>query len=89
MNLFSAYLPFMLFAFVASITPGPTRILILVSSQRFGVKTTLPAVAACLGARGRACCTEIRSARRPDGTGQSAEYLLPGVARCRHRSGCG
>lgn len=51
MNLFSAYLPFMLFAFVASITPGPTNILILASSQRFGVKATLPAVAgACLAA---------------------------------------
>jgi threonine/homoserine/homoserine lactone efflux protein len=50
-NLFSAYLPFMLFAFVASITPGPTNILILASSQRFGVKATLPAVAgACLAA---------------------------------------
>lgn len=51
MNLLSAYLPFMLFAFVASITPGPTNILILASSQRFGVKATLPAVAgACLAA---------------------------------------
>lgn len=46
-----AYLPFLLFAFVASITPGPTNILILTSSQRFGVKATLPAVAgACVSA---------------------------------------
>ncbi|WLI75235.1 LysE family translocator [Kosakonia sp. H02] len=44
-------LPFLLFAFVASITPGPTNILILTSSQRFGVKATLPAVAgACIAA---------------------------------------
>ena len=44
MNMFYTYLPFMLFAFVASITPGPTNILVLSSSQRFGVKATLPAV---------------------------------------------
>ncbi|WP_312229950.1 LysE family translocator [Pseudescherichia sp.] len=42
--MFYVYLPFMLFAFVASITPGPTNILVLSSSQRFGVKATLPAV---------------------------------------------
>lgn len=44
MNMFYAWLPFMLFAFVASITPGPTNILVLSSSQRFGVRATLPAV---------------------------------------------
>lgn len=43
--------PFLLFAFVASITPGPTNILILASSRRFGVKATLPAVVgACITA---------------------------------------
>lgn len=43
--------PFLLFAFVASITPGPTNILILASSQRFGVKATLSAVmGACFAA---------------------------------------
>ncbi|HEY3589904.1 MAG TPA: LysE family translocator [Buttiauxella sp.] len=43
--------PFLLFAFVASITPGPTNILILASSQRFGVKATFPAVVgACITA---------------------------------------
>ncbi len=43
--------PFLLFAFVASITPGPTNILILASSQRFGVRATLPAViGACFAA---------------------------------------
>lgn len=31
-------LPFLLFAFVASITPGPTNILVLANSQHFGVK---------------------------------------------------
>lgn len=51
MTTFANTLPFLLFAFVASITPGPTNILILASSQRFGVKATLPAVVgACLSA---------------------------------------
>lgn len=51
MNLLHNSLPFLLFAFVASITPGPTNILILASSQRFGVKATLPAVVgACVAA---------------------------------------
>jgi len=50
-NAFYNLLPFLLFAFVASITPGPTNILILTSSQRFGVKETLPAVVcACVAA---------------------------------------
>lgn len=44
-------LPFLLFAFVASITPGPTNILILTNSQHYGVKATLPAlVSACAAA---------------------------------------
>ncbi len=44
-------MPFLLFAFVASITPGPTNILILTNSQHYGVKATLPAlVSACLAA---------------------------------------
>ncbi len=51
MHTLYTYLPFLLFAFVASITPGPTNILILTSSQRFGVKATLPAVmGACVAA---------------------------------------
>jgi len=37
-------LPFLLFAFVASITPGPTNILVLANSQHFGVKNTFPAI---------------------------------------------
>ncbi|MCT4703002.1 LysE family translocator [Enterobacteriaceae bacterium H20N1] len=49
MSQFYSSAPFLLFAFVASITPGPTNILILANSQRFGVKATMPAV---LGA----CC---------------------------------
>ncbi|QHP56985.1 LysE family translocator [Pectobacterium carotovorum] len=44
-------MPFLLFAFVASITPGPTNILILTNSQRHGVRNTLPAVVgACVAA---------------------------------------
>lgn len=49
----SHLLPFMLFAFVASITPGPTNVLVLGSSARHGVMATLPLVlGACLGAAG-------------------------------------
>ena len=51
MNTLYSSLPFMLFAFVASITPGPTNILILTSSQRYGIRATLPAVTgACVTA---------------------------------------
>lgn len=49
----SQLLPFMLFAFVASITPGPTNVLVLGGSARHGVMATLPLVlGACLGAAG-------------------------------------
>jgi len=37
-------MPFLLFAFVASITPGPTNILILTNSQHVGVIKTVPAI---------------------------------------------
>lgn len=44
-------LPFALFALVATLTPGPTNLLILDHGARFGLRTTLPLVlAACLGA---------------------------------------
>ena len=44
-------LPFLLFAFVATITPGPTNILALSHGARFGLRATLPLVlGACLGA---------------------------------------
>lgn len=44
-------MPFLLFAFVASITPGPTNILVFTHSQQYGVKSTLPAlVSACAAA---------------------------------------
>lgn len=44
-------LPFMLFAFVASITPGPTNILVLSNSARFGWWATVPSIlGACAGA---------------------------------------
>lgn len=44
-------LPFLLFAFVASITPGPTNILVLTNSARHGLLTTLPMVlGACAAA---------------------------------------
>lgn len=49
MSLLTQQLPFLFFAFVASITPGPTNILILSNSQRYGTRATLPAVVgACL-----------------------------------------
>jgi threonine/homoserine/homoserine lactone efflux protein len=37
-------LPFVLFAFVASITPGPTNILILSNSARYGFRAALPII---------------------------------------------
>jgi len=44
-------LPFLLFAFVASITPGPTNLLVLSNSARFGFAAALPLVfAACAAA---------------------------------------
>ncbi|ONH53159.1 Threonine/homoserine/homoserine lactone efflux protein [Pseudomonas cedrina] len=46
-------LPFILFAFVASITPGPTNILVLSNSARYGLKAALPIIfGACAGAAG-------------------------------------
>ncbi|TDV70271.1 LysE family translocator [Pseudomonas sp. LP_7_YM] len=45
------FLPFVLFAFVASITPGPTNILVLTNSARHGLLRTLPIVlGGCAGA---------------------------------------
>ncbi|WP_010488987.1 LysE family translocator [Pseudomonas sp. S9] len=44
-------LPFLLFAFVASVTPGPTNILVLSHSSRRGLGATLPIIAgACVAA---------------------------------------
>lgn len=44
-------LSFVLFAFVASITPGPTNILVLSNSARYGLRASLPIVfGACIGA---------------------------------------
>ncbi|GAA0267036.1 LysE family translocator [Pseudomonas rhodesiae] len=49
----STLLPFMLFAFVASITPGPTNILVLSNSARYGFKASVPIIlGACAGAAG-------------------------------------
>ncbi|NBB12503.1 LysE family translocator [Pseudomonas sp. SLFW] len=46
-----AFLPFLLFAFVSSITPGPTNILVLTNSSRYGLLRTLPiVVGGCAGA---------------------------------------
>ncbi|WP_044273478.1 LysE family translocator [Pseudomonas fluorescens] len=47
----STFVPFMLFAFVASITPGPTNILVLSNNARYGFKAALPIIlGACVGA---------------------------------------
>lgn len=44
-------LPFVLFALVATLTPGPTNILMLSHGARFGLRATLPLVlGACLAA---------------------------------------
>lgn len=41
---FPTLLPFVLFAFVASITPGPTNILVLSNSARFGLAAAAPII---------------------------------------------
>jgi threonine/homoserine/homoserine lactone efflux protein len=46
----ASLLPFVLFAFVASITPGPTNLLVLSNSARHGLLATLPAVLGACGA---------------------------------------
>ncbi len=47
----SQFLPYILFAFVASITPGPTNILVLSSSTRYGWRAALLIVfGACVAA---------------------------------------
>lgn len=44
---------YLLFAFVASITPGPTNILVLSNSARYGLYASLPVVlGGCVGASG-------------------------------------
>ncbi|MBV7548248.1 LysE family translocator [Pseudomonas sp. PDM26] len=48
---FPTLLPFLLFAFVASITPGPTNILVLSNSARYGWVAAVPIiVGACASA---------------------------------------
>ena len=48
---FPTLLPFLLFAFVASITPGPTNILVLSNSARYGLIAAVPIiVGACASA---------------------------------------
>jgi threonine/homoserine/homoserine lactone efflux protein len=41
---FTTLLPFLLFAFVAAITPGPTNILVLSNSARFGLAAAVPII---------------------------------------------
>jgi len=49
--MFPTLLPFLLFAFVASITPGPTNILVLSNSARYGLAAAVPLViGGCAGA---------------------------------------
>jgi threonine/homoserine/homoserine lactone efflux protein len=51
LSTFPTLLPFLLFAFVASITPGPTNILVLSNSARYGFKAALPIIfGACASA---------------------------------------
>lgn len=48
---FPTFLPFLLFAFVASITPGPTNILVLSNSARYGLAAAVPIIfGACTSA---------------------------------------
>lgn len=46
----SQWLPFLLFAFVASITPGPTNLLVFSNSARFGWSAALPIILGGCGA---------------------------------------
>ncbi|KAF1024512.1 MAG: Cysteine/O-acetylserine efflux protein [Pseudomonas sp.] len=51
LSTFPTLLPFLLFAFVASITPGPTNILVLSNSARYGIRAALPIIlGGCLSA---------------------------------------
>ena len=51
LSTFPTLLPFLLFAFVASITPGPTNILVLSNSARYGLAAAVPIIlGACAGA---------------------------------------
>lgn len=51
LSTYPTLLPFLLFAFVASITPGPTNILVLSNSARYGFKAALPIIfGACTSA---------------------------------------
>ncbi|ASK33332.1 LysE family translocator [Alloalcanivorax mobilis] len=46
-------LPFAVFAFVASITPGPTNVLVLANASRHGLRATVPMMlGACAAAAG-------------------------------------
>ncbi|MGK9418859.1 LysE family translocator [Pseudomonas cedrina] len=73
-------LPFILFAFVASITPGPTNILVLSNSARYGFKAALPIIlGACLGAAGIVLLVG-------SGVGQSLVHL-PKVQRAMQWAG--
>ncbi|WP_160106980.1 LysE family translocator [Pseudomonas izuensis] len=48
---FPTFIPFLLFAFVAAITPGPTNILVLSNSARFGLLAAVPIIlGACVSA---------------------------------------
>jgi threonine/homoserine/homoserine lactone efflux protein len=51
LSTFPTLLPFLLFAFVASITPGPTNILVLSNSARYGLVAAVPIIfGACASA---------------------------------------
>jgi threonine/homoserine/homoserine lactone efflux protein len=51
LSFFPTFLPFLLFAFVASITPGPTNILVLSHSARYGFAAAVPIIfGACASA---------------------------------------
>lgn len=41
---FPTFVPFLLFAFVAAITPGPTNILVLSNSARYGLTAAVPII---------------------------------------------
>lgn len=70
----SQWLPFLLFAFVSSITPGPTNLLVFSNSARFGWGAALPII---LGGCGAAAALVLAVG---SGLGE-ALARLPGVQR--------
>jgi threonine/homoserine/homoserine lactone efflux protein len=76
----SSLLPFMLFAFVASITPGPTNILVLSNSARYGFKAALPIILGACAGLPALCCWWGPGLASPSCTGPRCRPRCSGSA---------